>query len=53
MVLETVFLVVAVILFTLAAFGKGSSRVGFVPLGLAFFSAAILVAVQTVFPGLK
>jgi hypothetical protein len=41
--LRLVLLVVAVVLFAIAAVGIGASRVNLVALGLAFFAAAFLV----------
>jgi len=41
--LRLVFLIVALILFILAAIGVGLGSVGLVPLGLAFLTGAFLV----------
>jgi hypothetical protein len=41
--LAFILLLIAVILFLLAAFNVASARVGLVPLGLAFFAGAFLV----------
>jgi hypothetical protein len=42
MTLSTIFLIIAMILFALAAFGAGAPRISLTPLGLAFLAAAML-----------
>lgn len=53
MIVEILLLVVAIVLFLVAAFSHRPFKVGLVPLGLACFAAALLVAAQTAFPGVK
>ena len=43
MSVRSILLLVAVVLFVLAAVGVGFGEIGLVPLGLAFFAAAFLL----------